>query len=282
MKKSIFSFLLILVLLISNNCKKEEEFKINLNPSTQTVGNDDGFFLIIVNSPGGIWSASSNSSWCTLLKASGGDGDTIFGLYNRNSSSSSRTATITVEAVNSISATATIIQEGNIICEGKAGETAYLPLANNNQWMLASSMNPGSNFVEFTVSGTQNFNGKTYTKLVGRDLSGTFNIFLRKEANGDIMYYSQSRNQEYLYIPANPTLNQSWDFPAGFSGKGSRKVVSVSASVNTSKCSYTNCLQIRELDEDGSVLVTYSFKRGVGMVQYNVFFPYSLTSLKLY
>jgi hypothetical protein len=106
------------------------------------------------------------------------------------------------------------------------------------------------------------FNSQSYFK-VNQNLGSEY--YFRTAANGDIMKYSESQGQEYLYVPASPTVNQEWNYPFNF--QSTRKVISVNATYTSSKCTYTGLLQIREYDSAGSGGSTYWYKKGLGMVR---------------
>lgn len=147
----------------------------------------------------------------------------------------------------------------SVICNGN-GSASYWPLAAGNNWYLDGT---GGNDIDLTVaSGVATHNSLTYF-VVNENLGGSFE--LRTAANGDIMRYNPSDNTEYLYIPASPANNQSWTYPMDFSA--TRKVINTNASVTTSKCSYTGCLQIQHFDASGNPGVTDYYKKGVGMIR---------------
>ncbi|MCE3295265.1 MAG: hypothetical protein K0R65_979 [Crocinitomicaceae bacterium] len=154
----------------------------------------------------------------------------------------------------------------NTLCDGN-GTSAFYPLTASNSWtytylMAGQSQNVSPHLV---VNGTEVHNSKTYTKIEDETSVMYINpIRLRVESsNNDIYYYNESMDNEYVYVPAAPTLNQSWSY-----GSYTRKVTNLSASVSTSGCSYTGLLEISNLDGSTVVRREY-FKKGLGLVYVN-------------
>ncbi len=151
----------------------------------------------------------------------------------------------------------------NVICDGN-GTTDFLPLVLNNSWYYSAT---GNSFT-LTVSGTATYSSKTYFEVT-TNLGGE--LLLRKATNGDIMAYHTSSGTEQLYIPVAPTVGQTWN--CDVEGTGTRKVLSVSASLTTSSCSYTGCLKIQNTSASGTPGRTVYYKKGVGMVSTDQIWP---------
>lgn len=104
-------------------------------------------------------------------------------------------------------------------------------------------------------------------------------LYLRAASNGDIMYYDDNNNTEYLYIPASPALNQTWIVRNG----AYYKIVAVNATVTTSSCSYTGCVQIEFFSSSGSSYGTKYYKKGIGFIKdTGSFLTATLSEIHLY
>lgn len=160
----------------------------------------------------------------------------------------------------------------NQLCDGK-GTNSYLPLVQQNSWEW-KQQGSGNIVHKWKVNGTQTFNSVNYLKMNivwDSGLTETERYF-RAASNGDVYQYSTyyGAGQEFLYVPASPTLNQQWDYPVSGSsqGTGKRKVTSVNASITTSSCSYTGLVTIAEYS-GSSLITTYYYKKGLGLVRFN-------------
>ena len=167
-----------------------------------------------------------------------------------------------------------------VLCDGN-GKNTYYPLAINNNWKYIIQ---GASFdYSLIVKGTKMFNSLTYFELEGKDISSSSYLsYLRIAANGDIYNYNPSGSvAEELEVPANPTVNQTWPYYVG-SGIGTRKVISINATLTTAACSYTGCLQIKTYFPDGTLATTYYYKKGIGMVSKFEFGSTNLNKVTLY
>ena len=164
-----------------------------------------------------------------------------------------------------------------VICTGN-GQNSYFPMAQNNVWKYGGYSDTTSDY-QITISGTQVFNSVTYNKFAKDDyFSSLLYFYYRVDGSGNIHEYSDPYNMEYLFIPANPTVNQKW----GITGDDTLKVASINATVTTPVCSYTGCLQIDRIDGgSGSVSVRYYFKKGFGMVRRWYFTDDNLVNMTL-
>lgn len=166
----------------------------------------------------------------------------------------------------------------NVLCDG-AGSSSYFPLAADNEWTYSGQFGTTETVTdvatvsagtEYTLDVDQGFTDWTETYVVG--------------SNGDVFFESAGvtvSDSLYLYVPANPTVNQEWLYVISFDGHKVRKVVSTNASVSTSSCDYTGCLEIQEYDGTGDALGTYWYKPGVGQVKQLVLTSSNLTSVTL-
>jgi len=149
----------------------------------------------------------------------------------------------------------------NPLCDGNSKNTFYpLDSANNWKYDWSSSQVKGANIM---VTGYYIFYDKTFSVL--KDLSESMfldELYLREDPNDHNIYiYNSSKGKEYLYVPANPQLNQTWETVTGFS----KKVTNISASKKTTYCSYTGLLEITEY-YGTTVWAIYYYKKGLGLV----------------
>jgi hypothetical protein len=151
----------------------------------------------------------------------------------------------------------TPVPEVNVLCDGNGADT-YYPLALNNKWSYSDGS--GANKFNNSVSKTATYGSNTYY-VISNSLGGT--QYLRQAANGDIMTYDTGTSSELLYIPASPTVGQSWSYNMEFAA--TRKVINVNASLATS-CTYTDCLLIQTFNSGGMLAHTYYYKKGIGML----------------
>lgn len=159
------------------------------------------------------------------------------------------------------------------ICTGN-GSSDYFPLAINNSWSYKDD--GGGNQFTYTIASSATFGTQVYFK-VDNSLGGS--LYLRKATNGDIKAYSIATATEYTYIPAAPITNQSWIYP--LQGAATRKILSTSASVTTSSCTYTGVLQIQHYDALGNPGAVIYYKKGIGIVRTDEMSPGSIvTDLK--
>jgi hypothetical protein len=102
-------------------------------------------------------------------------------------------------------------------------------------------------------------------------------IYLREDAdNHNIYFWSSSEGKDYLEVPANPQLNQTWESGTGFT----KKVTNISASKKTTYCSYTGLLEITEY-YGTSVFAIFYYKKGLGLV-YKIEKGFSTSTFELY
>ena len=170
------------------------------------------------------------------------------------------------------------------ICNGN-GQNLFVPQANNNNWTYEDQ---GVFNAKYTliINGTQVYGSNTYNVVeycfLPPSCSPSANYYYRAGSNGDIYQYFPSQTAEYLLVPANPSMNQSWAYPVS-TGIGTRKVTSLNASISTYSCSYTDCLKIQEYDAASQPWKIYYYKKGIGLVYENAGTAnYRLTEIALH
>ena len=176
----------------------------------------------------------------------------------------------------------------NVLCDGN-GSTSYYPLALNNSWtftyyIATQSQSTSPNLV---VTGTSSHNSLSYFKIDDQTavMYGSTVELRQDAATHNIYYYDSNSGSEFMYVPATPTLNQSWAYTNG----GTRKVTNLSSSISTGSCNYTGLIEITTYDS-GSVLMDKEyFKKGAGMVHredpdsfFGGFDKYNLSSITLH
>jgi hypothetical protein len=149
-----------------------------------------------------------------------------------------------------------------VLCNGSAS-VSYWPLGLSNTW--GYYFEPTGSFPYQTETITQVQSGTPAYYLVKNDGFFLFDLYLSVASNGDIYYHTDLNSTDFLMVPAFPTPNQTW--PIGTSGDY-EKVISINATLSTSHCSYTGCLQISRYDGSNSLQHTIWFKRGIGMLKY--------------
>jgi hypothetical protein len=169
------------------------------------------------------------------------------------------------------------INNDSILCMGNYSDS-YFPLKLGYSWTYA-----GHTFImKVQVNEMIIFEDQKYFEVYYNEGDmNKFERYLRIAHNGDIYSFQKPCNKEFLYIPANPMFNQLLaDYPYTL-GVKKRKVTALNSTVKTPWCTYTNCLEITEFDQDGSVNTTYHYKRGLGLVKQETFTPYYIYSVRL-
>ncbi len=144
---------------------KDSSF-INISPVTQNVSSTSGIAQFAVTS-NVSWTASSNQSWCTVTPSGNGNGSITTNL-TANTTSFSRTATITVSASGITPKTLTVIQSGiaipsqagiingpNNVCQGQNNVVYTVPPISNATsyiWTLPNGINGTSTTNSITLS----------------------------------------------------------------------------------------------------------------------------------
>ncbi|MES2764090.1 MAG: hypothetical protein V4677_17875 [Bacteroidota bacterium] len=158
--------------------------------------------------------------------------------------------------------TETPVAPVNKLCDGNGG-TSFYPLDSANAWGYGYKISGMNQSVSpsLKVTGFQMYSSKKYA-LIEDASNFMFDFYLREDAtNHNIYRYNTSNSTEYLEVPASPVINQSWSV-----GGNSRKVTNLSASINTSSCSYSGLLEISVLNSSSVVIDKQYYKKGLGMV----------------
>ena len=153
----------------------------------------------------------------------------------------------------------------SVLCDGN-GSTTYFPLSLNNKWIYNNTY---LGKMAYKISGTKTLsNGYSYYILYDT-INYQTQTYYRVASNGDIYEWGISAGgsleaAEHLFIPKSPTVGQYWKdqylLPDSF------VVVSTSASVSTTNCSYTGCLKIQSFST-GVSNSYYYYKEGIGKVK---------------
>jgi hypothetical protein len=157
------------------------------------------------------------------------------------------------------------------VCTGN-GSNYYFPMALNNKWTYEFNYYVGSGVKDtITVDGTVVYGGKTYYKFRmynGIGMDSQYRYFRTDAATSDVYEYKGS--SELLFLPANPTVGQVIGTATEdlFSGViMGRKVSSLTATLNTPLCAYTNCLKIEVYNASTGAHIGYHYyKKGVGCI----------------
>lgn len=160
-------------------------------------------------------------------------------------------------------------EELDLLCDGN-GEDTYFPLAVGNRWYYDYNGFGGTGLNRTTtITGTEEINGETY--FIAESLQGTevnpdsyeyINEY-RVSENGDIVTLFDT-GEEYVFIPANPTVGMEWDYP--WFGPLKRRVTGLGYSFSSSHCDYTNVLVIGTYNEDGDFVSNNYYHLGIGEV----------------
>jgi hypothetical protein len=154
----------------------------------------------------------------------------------------------------------------NKICNGVTSNS-IIPLKQGDAWTWTTL---GFGSIIETVVGKKTINSVEYFDVTHLEtaFSQTNHHYYRVAANGDVYQnFSENQTNEYLLIPANPTVGQNWQIQ-GAIYMDKRTVKSLTATVKTSKCTYSNCIVIDESNtSNGSVISTLYYKKGIGLVK---------------
>jgi hypothetical protein len=164
----------------------------------------------------------------------------------------------------------------NPLCDGNSKNT-FMPLDSANNWKYdySKSQTIGGNI---RVIDHYIFNDKTYAVLKDQsDLMYINEVYLREDAdNHNIYSWSESKGMDYLLVPANPQLNQTWESATGFT----KKVTNTAATKKTTYCTYTGILEITEYYGTTEWAIYY-YKKGLGLV-YKIEKGFSTSTYELY
>ncbi|MBI1288516.1 MAG: hypothetical protein GC178_13175 [Flavobacteriales bacterium] len=151
----------------------------------------------------------------------------------------------------------------NVLCDGN-GSTSFFPLAADNVWTYS-----GVTTTTKTVTNVETVGGEQQFTVNVHGLN-TYTEVYNVGANGDVFFHSpgdSGLDSTYLYVPANPTLNQEWSYTISFDGHIRRKITSLTATITTSHCTYENCVEVKSYDGTGDYLYAHYYKEGVGLVK---------------
>lgn len=150
----------------------------------------------------------------------------------------------------------------NYTCDGHPTINQYMPLIVGATWIYRFSGNNTDN--PYTCVGTATFNSKQYFKVDFNELNGLFvgSKYYRVASNGDIFYYHEPDNDEYMLIPGNPTAGQEWPVE----DSRTRKIDNMNGTAPNSVCTYTGCVFVRINQANGSMLAMEVYKKKVGLV----------------
>ncbi len=145
------------------------------------------------------------------------------------------------------------------VCTGN-GSNDYFPMALGNYYSFHESGFP--DYTD-TITGTEVFDSLTYFAFERPDRfhfdPPSFTYY--REASGVVYEYNDGLNVEYVLIPANPTVNQTWNI-----GSESRKVISLNETKTVGTCTYTELLRIDQFYSSGNLAHSTYYKKGVGKV----------------
>lgn len=144
------------------------------------------------------WTVSSNQSWCTVSPTSGSNNGTIQITTSKNSSSSSRSATVTVKGTNSGSKTITVSQDAytlftssNSLQMKSEGESKTISITSNDSWTVTSnqswctvSPSSGNNNGTITIKTAVNSSGSRAATVTikGRNSGRSVTVNILQEA----------------------------------------------------------------------------------------------------
>lgn len=151
----------------------------------------------------------------------------------------------------------------NQLCDGVASNSFY-PLDSLNNWTYVlkysssiQSVRPSPKVERFVT-----YNSKKYAEIKDGSIYFT-DAYIREDAVTHNVYrYKSSNSTEYLEIPGTPTLNQTW--PSGYGT--TLTVTNLSASKNTTKCTYTGLLEITDVNTQAGITQKLYYKKGLGLV----------------
>jgi hypothetical protein len=148
-------------------------------------------------------------------------------------------------------------------CNEVLSSPTWYPVEVGNEWKWNSLL--GSFRVRITNDTIMN--GRSYftSRFVGGTILAYLNdwcwIYGYKTATGDLREYDPQTGLDWLYLPNNPTVGQSW-----FRQGDQWEVLSVNSPLQTASCTYSNLLKVQVTDtSDGSISYGY-FGKGLGLI----------------
>ncbi len=144
----------------------------------------------------------------------------------------------------------------SVLCSGN-GSNSYFPLKLDNKWTYNSGK---QNAIYQTITKAKNQSSDVVFTSISRQYSMDFEVTYILKPNGDVYRATDVTNT--LFVPANPTLNQEYPYSLG-----KMIVESLTATVVTPSCNYTNCLLLVAYYANGNESARYYFKKGIGKVR---------------
>lgn len=160
---------------------------------------------------------------------------------------------------NTTDTTKTPVNNTNLLCDGTT-KNEYMPIKYGNTWMYDNSF-----FDNYELKDSMTYNEKKYYK------NGSNNVYYGVDPiSKDVYMYNGNSQLEFMMLPANPTLNQTWEFPNKIAGYKTdyRKVTSLNTTTKTLKCTYKNVLEVSIYSdkENTKLIAIYYYKKGLGLV----------------
>jgi len=230
MKKRNFKYLFIAIILIAfTHCKKEEIKTLSISTTTKTVSKArDGFTFAIYSNTD--WTVISNQNWCIVNQSSGSENDNISITIIANTTSSERTAIITINGTDVNSQTITVIQEAGddpqqdyiTVTKPTSGTTcsvgAKLELAWESSGVESTTIqlySYGYKLLDIETSGYANGTG-TWTLPTYLSNGSNYQIYIESNQNSSISdlseYFTVTGGSSSDYITVtSPTSSNSWE-----------------------------------------------------------------------
>ena len=144
------------------------------------------------------WTVSSNQSWCSISPTSGSNNGTIKVTTSKNTSSNSRSATITIKGTNSGSKTIAVSQDAYTLSVSPSslqmksdGESKTVSVSSNDSWTVTSnqswctaSPSSGSNNGTITIKAASNSSSSRTATLTikGKNSGRSVTVSVSQEA----------------------------------------------------------------------------------------------------
>jgi hypothetical protein len=149
------------------------------------------------------------------------------------------------------------------VCMGNSANTKYVPLAVGNTWTYGDAFALTSTITKDTIAG----GNKYYIAVITPTNPILPTSYQRYKTNGELVGLNPDslevgKLHEESLIPANPTLNFTWNDSQGTS----YTITSLNASKTTTACStsYSGLLAITVVTSSSTII--YYYKKGVGLV----------------
>jgi M6 family metalloprotease-like protein len=224
---------------------------LSVTPSSQNVSSTAGSTQFAVTSTV-LWTASSNQTWCTVTPSGTGNG-IITANYTANSSTTSRTATITVSGTGVNSVLVTVVQSGTAIpdpagtitgsttvCQGQNNVVYTVPVINNATtyiWTLPNGAIGSSTTNSITINfGTTAVSGNITVKgsnSSGDGIASSLSIIVNPlplsagSINGQTSICQGQGNVVYSVPVITNATSYLWTLPSGASGSSTANSITV-------------------------------------------------------